>query len=147
MLARGVRRMFAVALREYRAALEDSFQRRLSNVAGTSASQISAVDIADARALGEEATGYANLEVQLLALRATTGLANASLFDSTRAVIFDTRGPEYQHEPTRLDTLAPGDVAQALCWILLEQSAQHTREWPRVLRQCLPVRLVPQHAC
>ena len=100
--------------RGVRAALEDSFQRRISNVAGAAASQISPQDIADARALGEEATGYANLEVQLTALRATTGLANASLFDSARTVIFDCRGPEYQHEPTRLDTLAPGDVAEAL---------------------------------
>jgi len=103
-----------VSYRGVRTALEDSFQRRLSNVAGAAASQISPLDIADARALGEEATGYANLEVQLTALRATTGLANASLFDSTRTVIFDARGPEYQHEPTRLDTLAPAEVAQAL---------------------------------
>src|SRR5439155_241219 len=96
------------------AALETEFQRRLSNVAAATASQISPQDIADARILGDEGTGYANLEVQLTALRATTGLANASLFDSARAVVFDCRGPEYPHEPTRLDTLAPGDVAEAL---------------------------------
>src|SRR5204863_8334488 len=41
--------------RGVRAALEDSFERRLSNVAGAAASQISPQDIADARALGEEA--------------------------------------------------------------------------------------------
>ena len=97
-----------------RTALETEFQRRLSNVAAATASQISPQDIADARVLGDEGTGYANLEVQLTALRATTGLANASLFDSARAVVFDCRGPEYPHEPTRLDTLAPGDVAEAL---------------------------------
>ena len=97
-----------------RTALETEFQRRLSNVAAATASQISPQDIADARVLGDEGTGYANLEVQLTALRATTGLANASLFDSARTVVFDCRGPEYPHEPTRLDTLAPGDVAEAL---------------------------------
>jgi len=100
--------------RGVRAALEAEFERRLSNVAAATASQISPQDIADARLLGEEGTGYANLEVQLTALRATTGLANASLFDSSRAVLFDCRGPEYQHEPTRLDRLTPGDVAESL---------------------------------
>ena len=100
--------------RGVRTALEAEFERRLANVAAATASQISPQDIADARLLGEEAAGYATLEVQLTALRATTGLANASLFDSSRTVIFDCRGPEYQHEPTRLDSLTPGDVAEAL---------------------------------
>ena len=100
--------------RGVRAALEHEFERRLSSVAAATASQISPDDIADAHLLGEEGTGYANLEVQLQALRATTGLANASLFDSARAVIFDCRGPEFQRERTRLDSLAQDDVAHAL---------------------------------
>ncbi len=100
--------------RGVRSALDAEFGRRLSNVAAATASQISPEDIADAHRMGEEGTGYANLEVQLEALRATTGLANASLFDSARSVIYDCRGPEYQHEPTRLDTLAPASVAAAL---------------------------------
>ena len=100
--------------RGVRAALLADFERRLSTAAAATASQISPQDIADAHLLGEEGTGYANLEVQLGALRATTGLANASLFDSARTVVFDARGPQFQHETTRLDTLAPADVAAAL---------------------------------
>jgi signal transduction histidine kinase len=100
--------------RGVRAALLADFEHRLSTAAAATASQISPQDITDAHLLGEEGTGYANLEVQLGALRATTGLANASLFDTARAVIFDARGPQYQHETTRLDTLAPADVAAAL---------------------------------
>jgi signal transduction histidine kinase len=100
--------------RGVRTALEAEFERRLSNVAAAAASQISAQDIADAQLLGDESNGYATLEVQLTALRATTGLANASLFDSAGSVIFDCRGPEYQHERTRLDTLARSDVTNAL---------------------------------
>ncbi len=100
--------------RGVRAALEAEFERRLTNAAAATASQISPQDIADAHLLGEEGTGYANLQVQLEALRATTGLANASLFDSARSVIYDCRGAEFQREPTRLDTLAPAAVAAAL---------------------------------
>jgi len=100
--------------RGVRAALETEFERRLSNAAAATASQISPQDIADAHLLGEEGTGYANLQVQLEALRATTGLANASLFDSARNVIYDCRGAEFQREPTRLDTVAPASVAAAL---------------------------------
>ena len=97
-----------------RSALENEFERRLSSVAAATASQISSDDIADAHLLGEDGTGYANLEVQLQALRATTGLANASLFDSAHTVIFDCRGPEFQREPTRLDSVAGDEVLAAL---------------------------------
>ncbi len=100
--------------RGVRSALEAEFERRLANVAGATASQISAEDIADARLLGEEGTGYANLQVQLEALRTTTGLANASLFDSLKLVVYDCRGPEYQHEVTRLDSLSAAAVDRAL---------------------------------
>jgi signal transduction histidine kinase len=100
--------------RGVRGALEAEFERRLANVAAATASQISPEDIADARSMGEEGTGWANLQVQLEALRATTGLANASLFDSLRVTVYDCRGLEYQRETTRLDTLARAGVEAAL---------------------------------
>ncbi|HEY2954114.1 MAG TPA: ATP-binding protein [Candidatus Eisenbacteria bacterium] len=103
-----------LSYRGVRGALQADFERRLSNAAAATASQIGPQDIADAHRLGEEGTGYANLQVQLEALRATTGLANASLFDSARIVVYDCRGAEFQREPTRLDSLAPASVARAL---------------------------------
>ena len=103
-----------MAWRGVAGALENEFERRLLNVAAATASQISAEDVADAGLLGEDGTGYGTLQVQLEELRATTGLANASLFDSARAVVYDTRGTEHQREITRLDTLAGDDVRIAL---------------------------------
>ena len=103
-----------VAYRGVRTALTSQFERRLESVAAATANQISADDIDDARRLGEEGTGYGNLQVQLEALRATASLANAALFDSARALAYDCRGPEYFHDVTRLDTLAHADVTAAL---------------------------------
>jgi signal transduction histidine kinase len=100
--------------RGVRTALDDEFARRLANVSSATAAQISADDIGDAERLGDEGAGFANLQVQLEALRTTTGLANASLFDSLGLTIYDCRGPEYQHETTRLDTLAHAAVETAL---------------------------------
>jgi signal transduction histidine kinase len=103
-----------VAYRGVRTALTAQFERRLENVAATTATQISADDIAEARLLGEDGAGYGNLQVQLEALRVTTSLANAALFDSTRTLVYDCRGPEYFGDITRLDTLAHADVIAAL---------------------------------
>lgn len=103
-----------VAWRGVTAALESEFERRLLNVAAATAAQISADDVRDAQLLGEDGPGYGTLQVQLEELRATTNLASASLFDSARSVIYDTRGPEHQREVTGLDTLVRADVRAAL---------------------------------
>ena len=103
-----------VAYRGVREALTAQFERRLENVAAATANQISPEDIANAALLGEDGTGYGNLQVQLEALRATTSLANAALFDSSRALIYDCRGPEYFHDVTRLDSLVHDDVTASL---------------------------------
>jgi signal transduction histidine kinase len=103
-----------VAYRGVANALESEFERRLLNVAAATAAQISAEDVGDAQLLGEDGPGYGTLQVQLEELRATTDLASASLFDSSRAVIYDTRGIERQREITPLDTLAGGAVRAAL---------------------------------
>jgi len=97
-----------------RSALETEFDRRLENVAGAIASQVSPDDIADAELFGEDGTGYANLLVLLEELRATTRVANTSVLDSLGMAVYDDRGPEFQHEPSRLDTLARAALARAL---------------------------------
>lgn len=103
-----------LAYRGISRALVHEFERRVSGLAAATATQISADDIEDARLRGDEGSGYATLQLQLEELRATTALENASLFDSARSVIYDCRGLLYEHEVTRLDTLARASVAQAL---------------------------------
>jgi len=126
-----------VAYRGVRTALTAQFERRLENVAAATATQISPDDIAEARLLGEDGPGYGNLQVQLEALRATTSLANAALFDTARALIYDCRGPEHFREITRLDTVAHADVSAAL-------SGQSRVSPPfRVNRESYRVGLVP----
>jgi signal transduction histidine kinase len=112
--ALAVAALAAISYRGVQRALESSFARRIESVAAATASQISPEDVADARAFGEEGTGWATLQVQLEALRATTGVANASLFDSARVTLYDCRDPAAQHEVTPLDSLARAAVAAAL---------------------------------
>jgi len=103
-----------VSYRSVSAGLADEFARRLESVAATGASQVSATDVTDARTFGEEGTGFIAVQVLVEQLRATPGTAEASLFDSTSAVIYDTRGAALWQQPTPLDTLARATVVRAL---------------------------------
>jgi signal transduction histidine kinase len=81
-----------VSYRGVHDALEAEFVRRLENLAGTIASQVSPEDIADAQGYGEEGQGYAALQVLLEEMRATAQLANAAVIDTARHVVYDCRG-------------------------------------------------------
>ncbi len=52
--------------------------------------------------------------MQLEGLRVSAGLTSASVFDRARVTLYDSRGAEYTHEATRLDTLAHTAVTTAL---------------------------------
>ena len=95
-----------LAYRSVRLGLESEFSGRLEGIASTAASQVRPADIADARLLGEAGGGYLALQVLIQQLCATPGTVNASLLDSTGAVIYDCRGSEGQGLPSPLDTLA-----------------------------------------
>lgn len=103
-----------VAYRGVSRSLHSEFERRLVGLAASTATQIGADDIRDAHLFGEEGSGYVQLQVQLEALKATTGLSNASLVDSAGTVVYDCRGPDLARETTRLDTLARSDLRLAL---------------------------------
>ena len=103
-----------VAYTGVRNALDVEFGRRLETLAGTAASQVSTTDLRDAQLLGEDGSGYLAIEVMLEELRSSTGLVSAAALDSTGTAIYDTRGLEYHHEPSPLDSLAHGALATAL---------------------------------
>ncbi len=103
-----------VSYRSVRRALEDEFARRLQGIAATGASQVSAQDLADARLLGEDGTGYIALQLLLEQLRSTPGTVHASVLDSTGVVVYDTRGVEFQGSESPLDTLAHDALERAL---------------------------------
>ncbi|OGF11188.1 MAG: hypothetical protein A2W00_10040 [Candidatus Eisenbacteria bacterium RBG_16_71_46] len=103
-----------LAYRSVRSALEAEFTQRLLNVSAAIASQLSAADIADVRLLGEEAPGYVSLQVLLEELRATTRVTSASVLDSARVALYDTRGSEFQREVSSFDTLAHAALSRAL---------------------------------
>ena len=92
--------------RSVRGAMENEFARRLEGMAATGASQVSPADLADARRLGEEGTGYIALQLLLEQLRSASGATHAALLDSARTTVYDTRGAERAETPTPLDTLA-----------------------------------------
>ena len=79
-----------VAYQRVRSALDRDFERRLTRVAVTAASQITPDLVAEARAGGEE-SGYLPVQVQLVTLRTATGIDNASLIDTTRVTLVDAR--------------------------------------------------------
>ena len=96
-------------------AVVGEFDQRLERVAGTAASQISADAVAEARGGGEESGAYLALQVQLVTLRSATGVAEASLIDTTRATLVDARAPEEtERELSPLDTLAAAALDRAL---------------------------------
>ena len=99
--------------RSVRSAMETEFERRLEGLAATGASQVSPADVADARLLGEEGSGYIAIQVLLEQLRTASGAAHAALLDSARRVIYDTRGPERADLRTTLDSVASAALDQA----------------------------------
>ena len=103
-----------VAYRGVRVAVERGFERRMLNIATTAATQVAAEDVGEAASLGEAGTAYAEIMLQLEQLRASTGLANASLFDSTRGTVYDCADPGDHHQPASVDSVAPQAVAAAL---------------------------------
>jgi signal transduction histidine kinase len=99
--------------RSARSAREREFAQRLEALAATGAAQLSATDVADAQLLGEEGSGFIAIQVLLEQLRSTPGTLHASLLDSARAVIFDTRGAELAQSRSVLDTVARGALDRA----------------------------------
>ena len=98
-----------------RDAMVGEFDTRLIRVAHTAASQISPQTVEDARVAGEDGGGYLAVQVQLVTLRGATGLAEASLIDTTRATLVDARAPEdTEHSPSALDTLTAQSLGLAL---------------------------------
>ena len=98
-----------------RDAMVGEFDTRLIRVAHTAASQISPQTVEDARVAGEDGGGYLAVQVQLVTLRGATGLAEASLIDTTRATLVDARAPEdTERLPSALDTLAAQSLELAL---------------------------------
>jgi signal transduction histidine kinase len=95
-------------------ALEKDFDRRLESVASTIASQVSAEDVADVELNGEDGRGYAALQVLLEELRATSRLANASVLDTTRSVLYDCARAELMRAHTPLDSVARAEIGRAL---------------------------------
>ena len=99
--------------RRVRSAMETEFEHRLQSVAVTGASQVSPKDLADARLLGEEGSGYIAIQLLLEQLRAASGTVRAALLDSARTVFYDTNGPSRLDRPSRLDTLAHAALDRA----------------------------------
>jgi signal transduction histidine kinase len=94
-------------------ALTRQFRARLVTVASTLASQVSPEDVADARRVGDEGAGFAHLQVLLEELRATAGVANASVFDSAGIVLYDVRDPSRHRAVTPLAARDPEAYAGA----------------------------------
>jgi signal transduction histidine kinase len=103
-----------VAYRGVRGAFERESAQRLRQLAELAASQLSAADLGDARELGSAGTGLLNLQAQLDALAAASGLANVAVLDDSGRVIYDVR--EGLVEPGRAsgyDSLAHAALARA----------------------------------
>ena len=94
-------------------AMGRDFERRIESLAITAAAQVSPVDVADAARFGEEGSGYIALQALLEALRSTSGTANASVLDSTRTTIYDSRGPEQERGESALTGFARGALDSA----------------------------------
>lgn len=95
-------------------ALGSEFEQRIGRIAATAAREIGPADLAEAR-LREEGGAYLSIQVQLVTLRASTGVADASLVDSAGVVVVDAREPEFAEGlPSALDTLAGPALRGAL---------------------------------
>ncbi len=103
-----------VAWRGVAGALESEFEQRIGRLAATAAHEVGSADFADAR-LRREGGGYLALEVQLVTLRTSTGVANAVLLDSAAVAVVDARDPERaEGRVSALDTLAGPSLRRAL---------------------------------
>jgi len=95
-------------------ALEREFEQRVIRLAATAAREIGPAEIAEAR-LREEGSAYLALQVQLVTLRSSTGIANASLLDSAGVTLVDARESEFAEGlPSALDSLAREPLRRAL---------------------------------
>jgi signal transduction histidine kinase len=95
-------------------ALESEFEQRLGRLAATAAREIGPAELAEAR-LRDEGGAYLALQVQLVTLRASTGMAGASLLDSAGVTIVDARESEFAEGlPSVLGTLAGPALRRAL---------------------------------
>lgn len=99
--------------RSVRKAMENEFAGRLEGLAATGASQVSPVDVVDARRLGEDGTGYIALQLLLEPLRTSARASAAVLLDSARVTVYDTRGAERAESLTPLDSLAHDALNEA----------------------------------
>lgn len=103
-----------VAYHGVRTAFENESARRLQQLAELAASQLSAADLADAREFGAVGTGLLNVQAQLDALTAATGLANAALLDEQGRVLYDVRaGLVEPGAPSAYDSLAHDALVRA----------------------------------
>jgi signal transduction histidine kinase len=82
-----------LAYRAVRGTLEAEFDQGLARLAATAAREIGATEVAEAR-LRDEGAGYLSVQVQLATLRGATGVANASLIDTSRVTLVDARAPD-----------------------------------------------------
>ena len=98
-----------------RDSFEREFVRRLSDIAGLAASQVSPADLEEARRDGPESTGWLALLVQFESLRASTDLLGVSVVGPDRRVVFDVREPEVRlGEVSRMDSVATAALGEAL---------------------------------
>jgi signal transduction histidine kinase len=103
-----------VAYRGVKSAFERESAQRLRQLAELSASQLSAADLADARELGSGGTGLLNLQAQLDALAAVSGLANVAVLDDSGRVVYDVRaGLEEPGGASGYDSLAHASLVRA----------------------------------
>ena len=95
-------------------ALESEFEQRIGRIAATAAREIGPADLAEAR-LRDDGGAYLALQVQLMTLCASTGVAGASLVDSAGMTVVDARESEFAEGlPSILDTLAGPALRRAL---------------------------------
>lgn len=95
-------------------ALESEFEQRIGRIAATAAREVGPADLAEARLRGE-GSAYLSLQVQLVTLRASTGVADASLVDSAGVTVVDARESELAEGlPSVLDTLVGPALRRAL---------------------------------
>ena len=80
-----------IAYRGVRSAFERESAQRLQQLAELAASQLSAADLLDARALGTDGTGLLNVQAQLDGLPAVSRLANVAVLDDSGRVLYDVR--------------------------------------------------------
>lgn len=103
-----------VAWRGVAGALETEFEQRVGRIAATAAHEVGAADLADAR-LHAEGGGYLALEVQLVTLRTSTGVANAALLDPAAVTVVDARDSDgAEGRVSALDSLAGPALRRAL---------------------------------